>query len=200
MTMEIWDDKSRDELRERLSSAILGELRLARFDPQGVLEHSRDVWMQDVCPLDEWDEFLQFTKEQVDRLAAEVSAEMFSWPEETDCDRLDRVERVLRERDILLWQASPCCNSCTGAELPDRIDLIDQRCPGFRDRVRGYSFFIDQNLPEHLAESRNLSDYLTYGWFAPDDTQPDPEVYQREALIIAHEVAECLRSEGFEVD
>jgi hypothetical protein len=200
MTEEIWNDKSRDELRERLRTAIFGEHRLARYDHQEILEYCRDVYLQDVCPEEEWEALLQFAVEEIDRVATEFAGEMAIWPEETDCDRLDRVELALRERGILLWQLSPCCDNCTGAELPDRIDVIDQRCPGFRDRVRGYAFFVDQNMPEMVADSRELSIYLAYGWFSPDEREVAPEIYQTNALGIAREICECLHSEGFEVN
>jgi hypothetical protein len=118
----------------------------------------------------------------------------------TDCDRLDRVEDALRDQEILLWQVSPCCDTCTGAELPDRIDVINGRFPGFHDRVRGYAFFIDQNMPEMLAKSTELSVYLAYGWFSPDGSEVAPEVYQKHALGIAREVCEALRDEGFEAN
>ena len=197
---EIWDDKSRDELRERLRSRILGELRLAKRGNEGILECCDEVYLRDGCPEGEYDEFIQFVADELDRATTQLASEEARWPEETDCDRLDRVEVALRERGILLWQVSPCCDTCTRAEFPDRIDEVDQRDPGFRDRVRGYSFFIDQNMPDMLAESTRLSVYLAYGWFSADDSDVTPEVYETNALGIAAEICECLRDEGFEVN
>jgi hypothetical protein len=121
-------------------------------------------------------------------------------PDETDCDRLDRVEVALRERGILLWQVSPCCDTCTRAELPDRIAVIDRRCPGFRNRVRGYAFFIDQSMPGKLFESSLISVYVGYGWFLPDDSKVEQQVYKKNALGIAREVCDCLINEGFKPD
>ena len=129
-----------------------------------------------------------------------IASEKNAWPEETACDRLDRVEAALRNRGILLWQVSPCCDTCTGSELPDRIDVIESRYPGFREQVRGYAFFIDQNLPETLAETTQISVYLAYGWFSPDNSEVDPETYEKNALAIAREVCDCLRDEEFEAD
>jgi hypothetical protein len=199
MSAEHWNEKSRDELRERLQSAILGEIRLAKRGHEDILETCREVYIQDECPDGEEDTFLQFAAGELDRMATAHASEMVSWPDETDCDRLDRVEVALRERGILLWQVSPCCNTCTVGELPDRIDVIDRRCPGFRNRVRGYAYFIDQRMPEYLAESSRLSVYLGYGWLLPDDSEVAPQVYEENALAIAREVRECLLKEGFEV-
>ncbi|HET6326670.1 MAG TPA: hypothetical protein VFG04_18480 [Planctomycetaceae bacterium] len=199
-TPPVWNDESRHELREALRSGILGELRLAKRRHADIVQACREVYMEDVCPENEWDSFIQFVVDELDRAATRLASEQSKWPEETDCDRLDRVEVALRERGILLWQVSPCCDTCTGGELPDRVDVIDRRCPGFRERIRGYGFFIDQNLPETLADATELSVFLAYGWFSRDEFESAPDVYERNALGIAREVCECLRNEGFEPD
>jgi Domain of unknown function (DUF6891) len=195
---QVWNDERRFELLERLRSAILGELRLAKRGHEEILEFCRQVYIQDECPERECDQFIQFAADELNRAARQLESERATWPEQTDCDRLDRVEDALRERGILLWQVSPCCDTCTGSELPDRIDVINGRYPGFRDRVRGYSFFIDQNMSDMLADAAELSVFLAYGWFSPNDSEVGPEVYEQHALGIAHEVCECLRDEGFE--
>lgn len=195
-----WDDKSREYLRKRLRSIILGELRLAKQSPEDILQMCRDVYIQGDCPENERDKFIRFATEVLDRAAAKLTTEQATWPKLTDCDRLDRVEAALRDNGILLWQASPCCDTCTGGELPQRIDFIENRHPGFRKLLRGYSFFIDQNLPDELAESTTVSLYLAYGWWLPDDSQPEPRLYEKNALAIAREVCECLRNQQFEVD
>jgi len=197
---QIWNDESRNHLHETLRWAVRGELRLAKRGREEILETCRDVYIQDECPEDEWDAFFQFAADELGRAEAQMASEMATWPDRTDCDRLDGVEAALRERGVLLWQASPCCDTCTGSELGDRIKEIDRRYPGFRDRVRGYAFFIDQNLPEMLSDGAQLSVYLGYGWFLPDDSEVAPEVYAKHALGIAREVCERLRDEGFEAD
>ena len=196
---QAWNDESRENLRETLRWVILGELRLAKRDREEILQICFEVYIQDDCPESERDEFVRYSTLELDRMTSELSAEKVTWPAETDCDRLDRVETTLRDQGILLWQASPCCDTCTGSELPDRIDVITERYPGFRERVRGYAFFIDQNLPEMLSESTRLSVYLAYGWFSPDDSNVPPEDYKKNALAIANEVQGRLRDEGFEV-
>jgi len=196
----IWNDKSREDLYDTLRSVILGELRLAKRGHEDILAACREAYIQDECPEHEWDTFIRFAADELDRAASRLAIEKAAWPEQTDCDRLDRVEAALRERGILLWQVSPCCDTCTGGELPDRIDVIDRRYPGFRDCLRGYAFFIDQNMPEMLAESTQVSVYLAYGGFVRDDSEVAPDVYEKKALAIAREVCECLRGEGFEAN
>jgi hypothetical protein len=197
---QVWNDESRENLRATLRWVVLGELRLARRDREAILEVCREVYIQDECPECEWDTFIQFATDQLNRVANEIASEKAKWPAKTDCDRLDRVERALRERGILLWQVSPCCDTCTCGEISDRIDVINRRHPGFRDRIRGYAFFIDQNMPEMLSDGTELSVYLGYGWLSPDNKEVPPKAYEKNALGIAHEVCNCLRDEGFETD
>jgi len=200
MSDDEWNDEARNDLRATLQSIILGELRLAKRDWEEIFDTCREVYIEDECPENELDEFLQFTGDELQRIEAQLASERAGWPTETDCDRIDRVEAALRDRGIVFWQASPCCDTCTGAELPIRIDEIEKRFPGFRERVRGYAFFIDQNLPEMLAEGTELSIYLAYGWFSPEKSENDPAAYEQHAIGIAREVCRCLRDEGFEVD
>jgi hypothetical protein len=197
---QAWNDEARDNLREMLRMYILGEIRLAKSDHEDILEGCSEIHIDDECPEGERDTFVQFASDELNRAVKQLEDEQDTWPIETDCDRLDRVEETLRNRGILLWQASPCCDTCSGAELPQRIDEIDHRYPGFRDRLRGYSFFIDQTLPETLADDTHLSLYLAYGWFSPDGSDVAPDLYEQHALGIAREVCECLRDEGFEPD
>ncbi len=195
-----WNDKSRDDLRNRLRSVILGELRLAKQTREEILNTCQEVHLTDDCPENEHPTFMQFASGELDRTQALLASEQATWPKQTDCDRLDRVEADLRNKGIVLWQASPCCDTCTCGELEDRIELIADRHPTFRMPARGFAFFIDQTLPESLAESTNLSVFLGYGWLSPDGPDTPPELYEKNALSIAREVCECLRNQQFEVD
>lgn len=195
---QLWNDEARSDLRDRLRETILGELRLAKNEPASILDVCREVHIEEDSPEEEWDEFNQFAATELDRAFSHLASEQSAWPAETDCDRLDRVEATLRDRGILLWQVSPCCDTCTSGELPDRIDAIDERYPGFSARARGYAFFIEQNMPEMLADNTNISVYLGYGWISP--TEVAPEVYEKNALAVAHEVCQSLRDAGFAVD
>src|SRR5262245_50160649 len=130
-----WNEESRENLRATLRWVILGELRLARRDNEGILDTCREVYIQEECPKREWNAFIDFAMAELHRVASRLTFEMATWPQETDCDRLDRVEVSLHERGICLWQVSPCCDTCTVGELWDRIYQIDQHFPGFSNRV-----------------------------------------------------------------
>jgi hypothetical protein len=195
-----WDDTSRENLRATLRNLVLGKVRLANSRHDDIVEICRDVYIVDECPENESEAFVQFATAELKKAETAHSKEQAGWPAETDCDRLDRVEAALRDRGILLWQVSPCCDTCTGGWLPDRIDVMESRHPGFRDRVRGYAFFIDQIMADMLAQDSNISVYLGYGWFSPDDSSVEPDVYETNAFGIAREVCDCLREHGFEPD
>src|SRR5262245_23116830 len=129
---QVWDDKAREDLRATIQRVILGEIRLAKRDDEDILESCREVYIEDECPESEQQAFIQFATDELKRAEEKLASEKSAWPAVTDCDRLDRAEAVLRERGILLWQVSPCCDTCTVGELPDRIDVVSRRHPGFR--------------------------------------------------------------------
>jgi hypothetical protein len=193
-----WNDTARSDLRETLRNLVVREVRLAKSRHDEIIQTCREGYIEDECPEDEWELFVRFATDELKKAEAAHSAAQATWPPETDCDRLDHVEATLRDRGILLWQVSPCCDSCTGGELSGRIDELDQRYPGFRSRVRGYAFFIDQNMAHMLAEDTDVSVYLGYGWLSQDESSVAPDVYERNALDIAREVCDCLRDHGFE--
>ncbi|MBA4032629.1 MAG: hypothetical protein C0478_17315 [Planctomyces sp.] len=195
-----WNDTAREELRESLRRCILGELRLAKREHDDIIQSCQEVYIDDQCPEDEQETFIGFAKDELKRVAGEHLIGQAVWPPETDCERLDRVEAKLRDQGILLWQVSPCCDTCTSSELPDRIDEIERRHPGFRNRVRGYAFYIDQNMPDMLADDNHISVYMAYGCLSADESSNDPDAYEAKALGIAREVCDCLREHGFEPD
>lgn len=193
-----WNDTARSDLRQSLRNLVVGQVRLASLGHDDIIQTCREVYIENECPKDEWELFVRFATDELEKAEAAHSSAQVTWPSETDCDRLDHVEATLRDRGILLWQMSPCCDSCTVSELPDRIDDLDRRYPGFRSEVRGYAFFIDQNMAAMLAEDTDVSVYVGYGWFSQDESNVAPDVYERNALDIAREICDCLREHSFE--
>jgi|GEM_PF-6220481 len=193
-------EKARDDLRETLRSVILGEVRLRKRGHDDIVEICRETYIQEVCPQCEWETFIRLTSDEIKQAVTQFAAEKGEWPEVTDCDRLDRVEAKSRDRGILFWQASSCCDTCTRSELGDRMEMINCRHPGFLEIVCGYAFFVDQNLPGMLAEDPSLSFFICYGWFPKERPQATPEELKSNTLEIGRNVCECLKSEGFEVD
>jgi len=194
-----WSDEERDDLRTVLRMTVLGKVRLARDSSDAILQSCFER-IDDECPDDEVAAFRDFVTKELKLREQEQTDAARHWPAVTDCDRLDRVEQDLQGRGIVLWQASPCCDTCTTSELTGRVNQIECRVPGFRARVRGYAFFIDQNLPEQLAEGPELDLYVGYGWFLPAEHEVSQAEYETHALQIAREVCASLSAAGFEPD
>jgi hypothetical protein len=197
--LEEWDEAASEDLRETIRNMALGEVRLNRSDPGEILEACREVHIEDQAPESLWPEFLRFAAAQIKDAASAHAQEQKLWPQETDCDRLDRVEEELRKNGILFWQVSPCCDTCSSAELPDQIDAIEEIQTGFRETVRGYSFYIEQNLADMLVDGTQISLYLAYGWLRPESSELGQDEYEARALGIAGEVRDCLTGHGLEV-
>jgi hypothetical protein len=118
------------------------------------------------------------------RLAEQATAthlaEQASWPETTDCDRLDTAFAALDADGILARQHFSCCGSCGANEIHDEIDqAIKAGQP-----VRGFVFFHIQDT-EGAVGGESL--FLSYG--SPDR---DKDV----AVAIGHEVVGVLREHG----
>lgn len=195
-----WDENSREDLRAAIRSCVMGEVRLAKTDQDDILDFCREVYIADVCPEEELDTFVRFAMEELEKAVAVHEKDQAAWPAETDADSLDKAEAALLERGILLWQASTCCDTCTRAEVSDRIGEIERRHPGTEDKIRGYAFFIDQNMADMLADDIRITVYLGYGWLSAEGKDVDHDTYERNSLGIAKDVCDCLREFGFEPD
>ncbi|MCA9642538.1 MAG: hypothetical protein H6718_19810 [Polyangiaceae bacterium] len=198
MAEDEWNDELRNELLESVCGYMLGEVRLGKRDDEEIVFIAVDR-LADEIPEEEVPLFEAHAIKQLPLVRQRHEAEQSDWPEETDCDRLDEVQDELQEDGIVFWQASPCCNTCSQSELPDRLREIDEDDPGFAKECRGYAFFHDQSLPDELLENSQLLVYLSYGWFPDKDDVSETE-YAKQALAIGEEVCDALESAGFRVD
>lgn len=78
-----------------------------------------------------------------------------SWPEVTDCDRLDRAFWLLEKDGIVARQNFTCCQTCGHYEIEDEVAGAAKR-----RKVRGYTFFHTQDT-ERAAAGEGL--FLAYG-------------------------------------
>jgi len=117
-----------------------------------------------------------------DAALAEHLAEQATWPETTDCDRLDAAFAALEAAGIVARQHFTCCGACGATQILDEMDRVakDGR------PVRGYTFFHIQDT-EHAVDGDGL--FLSYG--APDGNR-------ESAIAIGHEVVAALREQGLE--
>ncbi len=106
--------------------------------------------------------------------------EQLTWPEITDCDRLDAAFATLEEAGIVSRQNFSCCGTCGSTEIWDEMAAVrDAGRP-----VRGYGFFHMQDT-ESAVEGGGL--YLGYGAV---------EEGEAAALAVAQEIVATIERSG----
>lgn len=110
--------------------------------------------------------------------------EELTWPEVTDCDRLDAAFTDLEHSGIVARQDFSCCGNCGSGEIWDEMETASKR--GLR--VRGYIFYHMQDT-EAATEGRGV--YLNYGAVQEGETA---------ALEIAKEVVATIQRHGLAVE
>jgi hypothetical protein len=115
-----------------------------------------------------------------DRALAAHLAEQVTWPELTDCDRLDAAFAELAGAGILARQHFSCCGTCGAHDIREEMEQVEKT--GFTSR--GFTFFHIQDT-EHAVAGEGL--YLSYGARAPDD---------KISIAIGHEVMAALEQHG----
>ena len=112
-----------------------------------------------------------------------LTAEMASWPETTDCDRLDEIFESLMQRGIISLHNA-------GYTQSDGYEDFLEACVDYdEDRVIGYCYYHGQDVE---AAVRGQGLYLAFG-------PPDPEDEQSKGPEIGKAICEELRNAGFEV-
>ena len=113
-----------------------------------------------------------------------LSDEEKTWPEVTDCDRLDAAFAELESAGILVRQDFTCCQTCGHGEIADEIETATAD----GQTVRGYAFFHHQDT-EAVVDGQGL--WLAYGACADGEDA---------AVAIAREVAAAIRAQGLVVN
>jgi len=112
-----------------------------------------------------------------------LTEEQRSWPEQTDCDRLDVAFARLESAGILARQDFSCCQNCGHGEM---WALLQEALAQGRS-ARGYTFYHQQDT-ESAVEGYGLC--LAWGATEAGD----------DALAsVGHEVVAVLRAEGLRV-
>ena len=111
-------------------------------------------------------------------------AEQATWPETTDCDRLDQAFETLNAGGIIAAQDFTCCQTCGLAEIGEPIqeainDGVD---------VSGFAFYHAQDT-DAAVEGHGL--YLTYGHVDGGETN---------GVAIGRIVADTIQDAGLETD
>jgi hypothetical protein len=147
-------------MAERELKEIIADMReyvrryvVAGFDsPSLIPESIVEVFCDDAD-----EEVLRPIAERLTREAVTAHVrEQASWPDVTDCDRMDDAFAELNRSGIVCRQNFSCCGNCGVAEIGAEIQA--ERARGLV--VRGYAFYHMQDT-ESAAEGYGL--YLNYG-------------------------------------
>jgi hypothetical protein len=114
-------------------------------------------------------------------LVARKRAAEATWPEETDCDRLDRAFDALNEQGI-------CALQCAGDTLDDGFEAVDDVIDGEdvpEGRYRGFCFFHSQDL-DHALYGEGL--LLAFGHVDSEDAA--------DYVAVGRQVCEVLQQHG----
>ncbi|MEO0424312.1 MAG: hypothetical protein AAF184_18385 [Pseudomonadota bacterium] len=133
----------------------------------------------------------EFDERKVRALARKVLSDQLSkyresqstWPQVTDCDRLDAAFAELEESGIVARQNATCCQTCAGAEVWDEVESKLKA----GEVIRGMTFYHEQDT-ESAVEGGGL--YLAYG---------SVEGADGAAVAIGEEVRKLLQSHGLQV-
>jgi hypothetical protein len=168
------------EVEEELRGFIQGEV-VAGFDlPEDILDAAIEV----VVSPEDADRMRPRAQALLTAAIADQAEREASWPEVTDCDRLDRAFDQLEREGIVARQHFSCCGTCGVAEIHQEItDATERNLP-----IRGYAFYHVQDT-ESAVEGHGI--YLNYGACKEGHDA---------AVAIGHEVAKTLESHGLRVE
>jgi hypothetical protein len=150
------------------------------FDDDAVLTNANDVFEEELPR-----PTLRIEASAALRAAlAEHRAAEQSWPDLTDCDRLDAAFAALEEEGIVARQNFTCCGTCGASEIWDEIEAAQNEGVA----VEGYAFFHMQDT-ESAVEGHGL--YLNYGACAQGEDA---------AVAIGHRIVAALEAQGLATD
>jgi hypothetical protein len=121
---------------------------------------------------------------EIEKAFRQKRAEEATWPEVTDCDRVDRVFEALEEQGILALQNAGYTQSDGLAD----VSQFYHEAGGERSGIEGYCFYHGQDL-ERVMESGEL--WLAFGHVSGDD-EPGVEIGRR--------IKKAFEAAGFTVE
>lgn len=180
--------KSATAMKKPVTEEVLHELRgciqrdvAAGFRPEGeIAANAVEILADDYDAEALTPQAIKMTRE----LIAAHRREQASWPQTTDCDRLDSAFAALERAGIVCRQDFSCCGTCGAGEIRDEMDKVAKT----GTRVRGYAFYHMQDT-ECAVDGGGL--YLNYGAVQNGEAA---------AVGIGKEIAASLKQQGLQVD
>jgi len=128
------------------------------------------------------DELRSVARRTLPNVVEALVKEQASWPDVTDCDRLDAAFSEMNEAGIVCRQHFTCCATCGHSEIWSEVNV--ERESGLD--VRGYAFYHAQDT-DTAMEGNGL-------WLGHDSVLDDEDA----SLRIAAEIVDCLRRHGLD--
>jgi len=164
-----------------------GTLRTVNDTEQLILDEIRKwVWSGYYSPEEVGERIADNLEDGVDeaRLRAAVPVEFAkkqaseaTWPEVTDCDRLDRAFAELEQHGIVALQNA-------GYTMSDGLDdVADARTERGLDHCTGYCFFHEQDLERALVGDGLM---LAFGTFTPDESHRNQVAQRIRSVLQQH--------------
>lgn len=149
------------------------------YPPASVVDSAVEMFSDDVAP--------DILRPIVERLAREAVAAHLraqaTWPEVTDCDRLNDAMGELTQGGIVCRQNFSCCGPCGVVEIAAEMEA--EREAGLN--ISGYAFYHPQDTD---AATEGLGIYLHYG---------AAEEGEAATLRIGHEIVDALQQHGLNI-
>ena len=117
------------------------------YPPEEILRSATEVF-KDEAPAET---IGSHARRCLDESLAAQAAEQASWPEVTDCDRLDAAFAALEQGGIVMGQHFRCCGACGSAESGTKMKAFEDR----GGRAYGYGFYHMQDT-ESAVEGDGL--------------------------------------------
>lgn len=130
----------------------------------------------------------QITSEELAAARKAHRAEMATWPEVTDCDRLDTAFTELNAMGIIARHNWTCCSTCGNSQMPAEFDRLNGKINN--NPIIGHVFYHQQDT-ERAAEGGGL--YLGFGSALQADSDAE---FEQRSVAIARTACEVLAKHG----
>lgn len=170
------DQPTWDEVVEQVRDYVWREVAVGFVDPSGIAESAVEMFEEDA----DADLLEPVARRLVAEAVAEHRAAEATWPDVTDCDRLDEAMAELTRGGIVCRQNFSCCGNCGVVEIGAEIE--DEEAAGVV--ARGFAFYHHQDA-QAAAEGYGI--YLNYGATEPGEAA---------ALGVAGELVATLGRHG----
>lgn len=167
-----------DELIEDLRETVRRDVASGFYDWPEIVKRAQDYHGEEI-DTDDLRAVMRCAFEQASAAHRDAQA---TWPDVTDCDRLDAAFAELEAAGVIARHDFQCCQNCAGYAMWDEAEAFEAA----GGMLRGHVFYHAQDT-ESALDGDGL--YLAYGAAEEGD---------EAAVAIGHEIVACIESHGLE--